>query len=147
MGDAADVSEQEMDNIELDKVLEQHCTGAPMSHEDSTRTIKLVLTETQHRLLCRAVRHASHDKFFGEECVNLQQLYQDIIVNGPAFHTTPELCTHPIEFLRCTRRWPTLDQDDVGNFYAEYLCDVCGSKRTDVEDEDGGTLQEGEWEG
>lgn len=118
-----------------------------MSREDSIRTITLVLTERQHRLVCRAVKHTVNDDVVvGLEQEEMRQLYDDIIVNGPAFHTTPERCTHPIEFLRCTRRWPTLDQDDVGNFYAGYICDVCQSKRTDVEDENGGTLRQGEWE-
>jgi hypothetical protein len=114
-----------------------------MSREDSIRTITLKLTEAQHRLLCDVVHGASSANRHVQE--DYRRLYEDIVVNGPAFHTTPELCTHPIEFQRREdRRWPTLDRNS-DDFYARYVCNVCGSKRTDVENGDGGTLQEGEW--
>jgi hypothetical protein len=114
-----------------------------MSKEDSIRTITLKLSDRQHRQLCNIVNTARLEASPGT-VGEKTKLYDDIIVNGAAFHTTPELCSHPVEFEKRIRRWPTLDRDtDV--FYAEYMCDVCDSKRIDTENEDGGTLQEGAW--
>lgn len=117
-----------------------------MSKSDSIRTVTLKLTEVQHRLLCNTVRQAvSEIPVSTPQFLQVSELYEDIVVNGPAFHTTPEVCTHPLEFQRQVRRWPTLDMEDVSSFYAEYVCDICDSQRTDVEDPDGGVLQEGAW--
>lgn len=106
------------------------------------RTITLTLTDRQHRLLCDLVHKSkatSSPALVGE----VTQLYDEIVVNGDAFHTSPELCTHPIEFMRRDGRPLSLENNQ--HRYVEYVCDVCGSKRSDVEDYDGGTISEGQW--